>query len=145
MGGPKAQAVSNRTYEFTQFLVDTLGVKNVGATGQGCAAYHSSCHGLRNLNLTTQSQALLSEVAGLEQTELPEADTCCGFGGLFAVKMSAISGAMLDRKLDNVEASAADILVGSDVSCLMHMSGGLQRRGSKVEVKHIAEVLRGKG
>lgn len=142
---PKAQAVSNRTYEFTQFLVDVLGIKNVGANGQGCATYHSSCHGLRNLNLTTQSQALLSEVAGLEQVELPEAETCCGFGGLFAVKMSAISGAMLARKLDNIEASGADILVGSDMSCLMHMAGGLQRRGSRVQVKHIAEVLHDNG
>ncbi len=138
---PKAQDVSSRTYEFTQFLVDVLGVKNVGAAGQGCAAYHSSFHGLRNLNLKNQSQTLLSEVSGLEQVELPEAETCCGFGGLFAVKMSDISGAMLERKLDNIESSGADIVVGSDISCLMHMAGGLQRRGSNVQVKHIAEVL----
>ncbi|MCP4289994.1 MAG: (Fe-S)-binding protein, partial [Gammaproteobacteria bacterium] len=124
---PKAQAVASRTYEFTQFLVDVLGVKNVGASGQGCATCHPSCHGLRNLNLRTQSQELLAEVAGLEMVELPEAESCCGFGGLFAVKMSAISGAMLARKLDNVEASGADVLVGGDVSCLMHMAGGLQR------------------
>ena len=138
----KAQAVSKRTYEFTQFLVDVLGVENVGAIGQGCATYHPSCHGLRNLNLKTQSQTLLTEVEGMDQVELREADTCCGFGGLFAVKMSAISGDMLARKLDNVEASGADMLVGSDISCLIHMAGGLQKRGSQIQVKHIAEILR---
>ena len=137
----KIKQVSERTYEFTQFLVDELGINDVGAHCNGCATYHPSCHGLRNLGLKTQSKTLLSNVKGLTQADLPEAEECCGFGGLFAVKMSDISGVMLNRKLDHVEASGADLLVGSDVSCLMHMAGGLEKRGSKIQVKHIAEVL----
>jgi L-lactate dehydrogenase complex protein LldE len=139
--GPKAEAVASRIYEFTQFLVDELGITNLGAVGRGGATYHSSCHGLRNLKLKNQSKTLLSHVDGLEFVELPGEEECCGFGGLFAVKMDDISGAMLNRKLDNVEASGADILVGSDTSCLMHIAGGLQKRGSHIQVKYIAEVL----
>lgn len=137
----KIEAISARTYEFTQFLVDELGITNVEAQCKGCATYHPSCHGLRNLGLRTQSKSLLSEIEGLTQAELPAAEECCGFGGLFSVKMSDISGVMLNRKLDHVEASGAEILVGGDVSCLMHMAGGLQKRGSQIKVKHIAEVL----
>ncbi len=137
----KIKQVSRRTYEFTQFLVDELGITDVDAHCSGCATYHPSCHGLRNLGLKTQSKTLLSNIHGLKQAELPEAEECCGFGGLFAVKMSDISGVMLNRKLDHVEASGADMLVGSDVSCLMHMAGGLQKRGSQIQVKHIAELL----
>jgi L-lactate dehydrogenase complex protein LldE len=137
----KAKHVAVRTYEFTQFLVDELGLSDAGASCRGRAAYHPSCHGLRGLNLCEQPQTLLAHVDGLEQVELPCAEECCGFGGLFSVTMSAISGAMLERKLDHLIASGADMLVGSDVSCLMHMAGGLQRRGSQIAVKHIAEVL----
>ena len=137
----KAKHVAVRTYEFTQFLVDELGLSDAGASCRGRAAYHPSCHGLRGLNLREQPQTLLAHVDGLEQVELPCAEECCGFGGLFSVTMSAISGAMLERKLDHLIASGADMLVGSDVSCLMHMAGGLQRRGSQIAVKHIAEVL----
>jgi L-lactate dehydrogenase complex protein LldE len=80
-------------------------------------------------------------VAGAEQKALPGAEECCGFGGLFAVKMADISAAILERKLDNIETTGADTVVGTDVSCLMHIAGGLHRRGSKVQVKHLAEVL----
>lgn len=137
-----AQAVSARTYEFTQFLVDVLGVTDLHSTATGCVAYHASCHGLRGLGLKTQPRRLLEQVAGLEPKELPGSEECCGFGGLFAVKMSQISGAILQRKLDNIEASGADMVVGTDVSCLMHIAGGLRRRGSTVNVKHIADILR---
>lgn len=133
--------VASRTFELTQFLVDELGVTDVGANCNGCATYHPSCHGLRGLNLRTQPQALLNQVEGLNLTELPAAEECCGFGGLFSVKMSDISGAMLKLKLDNIEASGADTVVGGDVSCLMNIAGGLRRRGSDIEVKHIAELL----
>ncbi len=137
----KAQDVAARTHELTQFLVDTLGLSDVGASFRGRAAYHPSCHGLRGLNLREQAQTLLANVDGMEQVELPCAEECCGFGGLFSVTMSAISGAILERKLDHLIASGADLLVGSDVSCLMHMAGGLQRKGSQIAVKHIAEIL----
>jgi L-lactate dehydrogenase complex protein LldE len=136
------EQIAGRTYELTQFLVDVLGVTDVGAAGNGRVAYHPSCHGLRNLGLTYQAQTLLANVRGIELVDLPEAESCCGFGGLFAVKMSDISGAMLSRKLANVEASGADILVGGDVSCLLHMAGGLHKQGKAIQVKHIAELLR---
>jgi L-lactate dehydrogenase complex protein LldE len=139
--GPRAAALARRTYEFSQFLVDVAGRTDCGACARGSAAYHPSCHGLRGLGLRQQPLQLLDAVRGLERTPLPDAETCCGFGGLFAVKMSDISTAMLDRKLDAVEQAGADRLVATDVSCLMHMGGGLRRRGSAILVRHIAEVL----
>lgn len=141
----KASEVAGRTYELTQFLVDVLGVTDLQARASGCLTYHASCHGLRGLGLRDQPHQLLNHVEGVEQKELPEAEACCGFGGLFAVKMGDISGAILQRKLDNIEASGADTVVGGDVSCLMHIAGGLRRRGSRVRVKHLAEVLAGSG
>lgn len=137
----KIDAIASRTYELTQFLVDVLGVVDVGAKGNGRVTYHPSCHGLRNLGLRDQPRQLLEHVDGLEVVDLPEAESCCGFGGLFAVKLDNISGAMLDRKLNNVEASSAETLVGSDISCLLHMAGGLRQRGKNIQVKHIAEIL----
>lgn len=139
----KASEVAGRTYEFTQFLIDVLGVTDLQARASGCLTYHASCHGLRGLGLRNQPRQLLSHVEGIELKELPEAEACCGFGGLFAIKMGDISGAILQRKLDNIEASGADTVVGGDVSCLMHIAGGLRRRGSRVRVKHVAEVLAG--
>lgn len=141
----KAGEVAGRTYEFTQFLVDVLGVTDLQTRASGCLTYHASCHGLRGLGLRDQPRQLLNHVEGVEQKELPEAEACCGFGGLFAIKMGDISGAILQRKLDNIEASGADTVVGGDVSCLMHIAGGLRRRGSQVRVKHLAEVLAGSG
>lgn len=139
----KLAAIADRTFELTQFLVDVLKLTDVGAHCNGCATYHPSCHGLRNLDLREQARTLLTNVEGLQIVELPEAEECCGFGGLFAVKMSDISGVMLNRKLNHVESTDADVLIGGDVSCLMHMAGGLQKRGSNIQVKHIAEVLGG--
>jgi L-lactate dehydrogenase complex protein LldE len=137
----KANEVASRSYEFTQFLIDVLGVTELRARATGCLAYHASCHGLRGLGLNEQPRRLLANVAGAEQKALPGAEECCGFGGLFAVKMADISAAILERKLDNIETTGADTVVGTDVSCLMHIAGGLHRRGSKVQVKHLAEVL----
>ena len=139
--GPRAKAVAERTYEFTQFLVDVLGVADLKAESGGCLTYHASCHGLRGLGIKEQPQKLLANITGAEQKELPGAEECCGFGGLFAVKMSSISGAIMNQKLDNIQSTGADTVVGTDVSCLMHIAGGLQRRGSQVRVKHLAEVL----
>jgi len=141
--GPRAVEVAGRTYELSQFLVDVLGVTDVGAAAAGPVAYHASCHGLRGLGLRAQPRQLLAHVHGASCRDLPSAETCCGFGGLFAVKMAPISGAMLQNKLDDIEASGARTVVATDVSCLMHMGGGLRRRGSRVEVKHLAEVLAG--
>ena len=139
--GPKARELAARTYELTQFLVDVLGVTDVGAKGAGKMAYHASCHGLRGLGLREQPRRLLRQIAGAEAGDLPDAETCCGFGGLFSVKMPELSGAMLSAKLESIAASGADTVVATDVSCLMHMGGGLSRAGSPVKVRHIAEVL----
>lgn len=140
----RAERVAGRTHELTSFLVDELGVTDVAAAGSGSITYHPSCHGLRGLGLTTQPKELLDAIDGSERIDLPDAEECCGFGGLFAIKMPDVSGAMLATKLDNVEASGADVLVGGDVSCLMHMEGGLRKRGNtNIKVCHIAELLAG--
>jgi len=141
--GPLAEAVAARTYEFSQFLVDVLGVTDVGARFAGRVAYHPSCHLLRGLGITAAPQALLAHVEGAEMVELPGAAECCGFGGLFAVKMSDISGAILRRKLDAIESSSAQTVVSCDLSCLLHIGGGLHRRGANVVTRHLAEVLAG--
>lgn len=138
----KAERVAARVFEFTQFMVDELGVTDARAIGSGRMTYHASCHGLRNLNIYDQPKTLLENVAGVEMVDLPGETECCGFGGLFAVKMSDVSGTMLEKKLDNIEASGADTVVATDFSCLMHIGGGLQKRGSAVQAKYIAEVLR---
>jgi L-lactate dehydrogenase complex protein LldE len=142
--GPLARRVAERVRELTQFLVDDLRVEELGSSCGGCvAAYHPSCHGLRNLGLGPQAVSLLRQVEGLVLVELPGAEECCGFGGLFSVELPEVSAAIMEIKLENVLASGARMLVGSDVSCLMHLAGGLHRRGATVEVRHIAEVLAG--
>jgi L-lactate dehydrogenase complex protein LldE len=141
--GPKAKAVEERTYELTQFLVDVLGVTDVGAVGSGRVTYHACCHGLRGLGVKHQPQQLLEGVKGVERCVLEESEVCCGFGGLFAVKMSDISSAMLGRKLDCIQATTAETVIVTDVSCAMHMNGGLHRRGSHTQVKHLADLLAG--
>lgn len=137
----RAAAVAARTYEFSQFLVDVLGVDAVACRGRGTLAYHACCHGLRGLGVDQQPRQLLGHVDGATVVPLPEDDTCCGFGGLFAVKLPDISGAMLDRKCRQIVASGADTIVVTDVSCAMHMQGGLDRRSLAVRVRHIADVV----
>lgn len=137
----RARDLAARTFEFTRFLVEQLGVTDVGATGAGTVAYHACCHGLRGLDVREQPIALVDAVAGLARVPLPEHDVCCGFGGLFSVKMPDISSAMLARKLDCIEACGARTIAVTDVSCAMHMAGGLHRRGSAIEVKHVADLL----
>lgn len=134
----QAARVAARVRELTQFLVDDLD-SSLTASCDGCTiAYHYSCHGLRELGLDRQADRLLGDSA---RAELAGDKECCGFGGLFAVEMPAVSTAIMDAKLDRLAASGADTLVGGDVSCLMHLEGGLRRRGSVIEVRHIAELL----
>jgi L-lactate dehydrogenase complex protein LldE len=137
----RAQAVAARTYEFAQFLVDVLGITDVGAQFDGKLTYHASCHLLRFLNVVDQPRRLLAEVRGAEVTPLAGADECCGFGGLFSVKFGGVSGAILDKKIENIRAAEAGTLVGCDMSCLMHIQGGLSRDGAPVRCWHLAEVL----
>jgi L-lactate dehydrogenase complex protein LldE len=141
----RARAVADRTYEFTQFLVDVLGVTHVACSASGTLAYHACCHGLRGIGIDAQPKLLLDQVSGAHVVPLPEHDTCCGFGGLFAVKLPDISGAMLERKCRQIASSGADTIVVTDVSCAMHMQGGLDRQGQAVRVRHIADVLGGTG
>jgi L-lactate dehydrogenase complex protein LldE len=141
--GPMAERVAARVRELTAYLVDDLRVTDLGATSSGRAVLHLSCHGLRNLGLRSQPRALLESVAQLELVAVEGSEECCGFGGLFAVELPEMSAAILEAKLDSIEAARPDQLIGGDVSCLLHMAGGLHRRGSAIQVRHIAEVLGG--
>jgi L-lactate dehydrogenase complex protein LldE len=139
--GPLAEQIAARTYEFSQFLVEVLGVTDLHARFAERVAYHPSCHLSRGLGITQPPRALLQNVQGAQVVELNGATECCGFGGLFAIKMGDISSAMLERKLDAIQAAQAQTVVGCDVSCLLHLGGGLHRRGTNVATKHLAEVL----
>lgn len=135
------RGVPARTWELSQFLVDRLAVEDVGSTFAGAVAYHPTCHSLRHLRVGDAPLRLLLGVPGLELVELPEAEECCGFGGTFAVKNAGVSAAMLDEKLANVVASGAGTVCACDASCLMHVGGGLRRRGVGVRTLHLAEIL----
>ncbi|MEC0248147.1 (Fe-S)-binding protein [Paenibacillus chitinolyticus] len=137
----KAEALREKTYEFTQFLVGVLGVTDLGAVFPRRVTYHPSCHGSRLLGIKDEPASLLEHVRGLELVPLPHAEDCCGFGGTFAVKMSDISGAMVAEKSDHVLETEAEVLVGLDMGCLMNISGNLLHRGRPVKVMHLAELL----
>lgn len=137
----RAQRLADKSYEITQFIVEVLGITNVGAKLTGKATMHPSCHMTRLLGNVTAPKKLLAEVEGLEVVELPQYYNCCGFGGTFAVKMHDVSGEMVDEKVDCILESGADYLVGGDASCLMNISGRLKRRGADVKVVHIVEIL----
>ena len=141
----KAQAIHRRAFEFTQFLVNVVGVTDVDAEFPRKVAYHACCHSLRGLGAKDEPEALLASVGNAQRCPLAEADVCCGFGGLFSVKLPEVSSAMLARKLDAIQESGAETVVVTDVSCGMHMAGGLRRRGSPVDVRHIADVLATRG
>jgi L-lactate dehydrogenase complex protein LldE len=136
-----AGGLDERTWELTEFLVDACGVQEVGSRFRGRVTYHPTCHSLRGLRLGDRPTSLLRAAPGVELVELPEADECCGFGGTFAVKNADVSAAMLDAKLEHVLATGADVVCACDSSCLMHIGGGLRRRGSTVRALHLAEVL----
>jgi L-lactate dehydrogenase complex protein LldE len=138
---PRAEALSNRVYEFSEYLVDVRGVSDLGAHWPGKLSYHSSCHLLRALGVDRQPRALLAAVKGAEMVELPEREDCCGFGGVFSVEHPELSAEFLKRKIANLEKTASPTLVVADTGCLMHIQGGLVRQGNSQRVVHIAEVL----
>ncbi len=138
-----ADELAKRTYELTTFLVDIMGADIGDVSYDGVVTYHDSCSGLRELGIKDQPRKLLAGVSGLELIEMSEANVCCGFGGLFSIKLGEISTAIVDKKTDNIIATPADTLLGGDLGCLMNMSGRLSRRGENVKVYHIAEVLAG--
>ncbi|MFC9588918.1 (Fe-S)-binding protein [Streptomyces sp. NPDC056944] len=130
-----------RVHEFTEFLVDVLGVTDVGARFPHRVTYHPTCHSLRGLRLGDRPHRLLSAVKDIELVDLPAADSCCGFGGTFAVKNAETSSAMLADKTRGVLDSGAEVLCAADNSCLMHIGGGLSRQDSTVRTMHLAEIL----
>lgn len=138
---PRAQALAKRTYELSEFLVDVLGVDHLGARFSGEISYHASCHLLRELGIRRQPLQLLAAVQGAELVELPQAEECCGFGGVFSVEQPEISSAMLERKIANIETCGAPLVVSCDAGCLTNINGGLQRRGLAQRAIHIAELL----
>ena len=126
----RAELFAEKTHELISFLVDVMGVDKVAARYEGTVAYHDSCAGLRELGVKTQPRRLLAGVEGLTLVELSEAETCCGFGGLFATKYGELSNAIVARKADDIRSAKADTLLAGDLGCLMNMAGKLQREGS---------------
>ena len=140
----RAKSLAARTFEFSEYLVDRLGVTDVGARWDGTLTYHPSCHLSRGLGADRQPRLLLSHVEGARIIELPHADECCGFGGIFSVTHPEVSKEMLLNKIGNLEASGAPTLVIPDAGCLMHIAGGLHRQGKSQRAVHLAEVLNSK-
>jgi len=136
----RAVDLARRVHELSDFLVNVLGVEDVGARFEGKATYHMACH-LRGLGIGSEPERLLRRVRGLEYIPLERADECCGFGGSFAVRFPGISGAMVGDKAAYIEKSGADTVVATDAGCLMNIAGCLHRRGSKVRALHLAQIL----
>ncbi|MGV8936387.1 MAG: (Fe-S)-binding protein [Allorhizobium sp.] len=139
----RSQAFSEKVFELVSFLTDVMFVPKVAASFDGSVTYHDSCSGLRELNVEKQPRKLLASVGGLELKEMADSDICCGFGGTFCIKYSDISNAIVSKKTANIEGAGADLLLAGDMGCLMNMAGKLRRQGSKIEVRHVAEVLAG--
>ena len=137
----QVEAVAAKTYELSEFLVDVLGVTDVGAYFPHRVTYHPTCHSLRMLRVGDKPIMLLRAVNGLELVELPAADQCCGFGGTFAIKNADTSTAMLADKMRNVLDTGAEICTAGDSSCLMHIGGGLSRIRAGARTLHLAQIL----
>jgi L-lactate dehydrogenase complex protein LldE len=137
----RAGEVAARTYELSEFLVDVLGVEDVGAYYPHRVTYHPTCHSLRLLRLGDRPLRLLRAVRGLDLVELPAADQCCGFGGTFALKNADTSAAMLADKMRHVLSTSAEAVCAADASCLMHIGGGLSRLRAGTRPVHLAEIL----
>ena len=137
----RARALAGRCHELVSFLVDVRQVTALPSKVKAQVTYHDSCAGLRELDIKAQPRSLLSAIDGITLMELEDAEVCCGFGGTFCVKYPEISNKMVCNKTDCIERSEAGLLLAGDLGCLMNMAGKLKREGSKVEVRHIAEVL----
>ncbi len=133
--------VQKNIYELSDFLVNVMHVSDLGAKLEGVATYHDSCAALREMNIKQEPRTLLAKVKGLELREMKDTDTCCGFGGTFSVKFDTIAVAMADNKVENAMATGADILISSDMSCLMHIEGFLKKQKNPMKVMHLADVL----
>jgi L-lactate dehydrogenase complex protein LldE len=136
-----AKKVSSQIFELSEFLVKILGVTDLGASFNGKVTFHDSCAGLRECNIKAEPRALLQKVEGLELIEMNDTETCCGFGGSFAVKYDTISVAMADQKIDNAIATDAEYIISTDMSCLMHLDGRINHNGQQIKVIHLADIL----
>ena len=137
----RAENIAARTHEFTHFLVNVLKVEKLQSSFAGRVTWHDACHGLRELGLRAEPRKILNDLDSAKFVEMPNADSCCGFGGTFSVKYPEISVAILDKKIEGIEKTGADVVVSCDASCLMQIGGRLSRLGSKVRTMHIAEIL----
>jgi L-lactate dehydrogenase complex protein LldE len=138
---PRALALAAKTHELTSFLVNVRGMRSVAAKSETRACYHDSCSGLREMRVRDQPRQLLASVEGLSVSELADRDVCCGFGGLFSVKYPEISERMADDKIADATATGAEMLIGGDLGCLLHLEGRMRRQGKTMRVRHVAEVL----
>ncbi len=134
-------SIAARVYELSQFLVQVLKVHEAGLQGKGRITYHASCQLTRELGVREEPLMLLQSLKGAEFVPLPHADRCCGFGGIFMAKLPEVSMALADEKLDTILTTAADTVTGCDHGCLMNIADAVKRRGSPVQVKHIAAVM----
>ncbi|UEG54964.1 (Fe-S)-binding protein [Mucilaginibacter daejeonensis] len=137
----KCRSIQGNIYELSDFLVNILQFDSFGAELEGRAVYHDSCAGLRECKIKDEPRRLLSKVYGLEMVELPHNETCCGFGGTFAVKFDAISSAMAQQKVENALAVEADYIISTDASCLLHLQGYIDKNNLPIKTIHIADVL----
>jgi L-lactate dehydrogenase complex protein LldE len=133
--------ISSRIFEFTEYLVNILKVKDVGAAYPHTVTYHATCHYLREMGLKTEAKTLLNSVRDLEFVSLKEEETCCGFGGAFTVTYPEVSRSMMENKVADILASGADTVVMCEPGCLMNIAGGLHRAGSKIRAMHIIDLL----
>ena len=140
---PRAQRLAARSWELVSFLVDVCKVHAVAAHWDREVTYHDACSGLRELGVKDQPRRLLASVSGLTLRELPGAETCCGFGGTFCIKYPDISDKMVNDKEAEIVATGAAAVLAGDLGCLLNIAGKLHRRGRRIEVRHVAEVLAG--
>jgi L-lactate dehydrogenase complex protein LldE len=134
-------AISGRVKDLASFIVEDLGIRDVGGRYDGVVAWHDECHLLRGLGAAGASRTLLAGVEGATIVEMERADLCCGFGGTFAVKVPEVSAAMADEKIDRAVAAGAQAIVSTDPGCLMHLEGRARRRGVNLKVHHLVDLL----
>ena len=138
---PRARRLAGRTFEFSEYLVDVLGVSDPGSRYEGKIGYHASCHLLRELGVNRQPLHLLNSLHAAEVFEIPGAQECCGFGGVFSIEHPELSAAMLERKIQNIIHSQADVVVACDAGCISNINGGMHRRGLRPRLVHLATLL----
>ncbi len=137
----EVKTLGRRIYEFSDFLINVLHIENFKASLKGRATYHDSCAALRECKIKKEPRILLSHVKGLELVEMEDVETCCGFGGSFAVKFEGISLAMADQKVNHALKTGAEYIISTDLSCLMHIDGYIKYKDLPLKTLHIADVL----